>query len=324
MDKTGFIKYLERKDLAQRTQTGCLRYLKMFFEWLGTCDERNRNKEDIQVTKPDILRYLEHLKNKGLQNATRKNHLTSLNHYFTFLYQNEQITDNPCIFLKIRGTKRKIMYKIYTPEELVQLFDNYYHFFVRNYDNSHQRHDLQRHCSALSKERNALILSILINQGLVVTEIGKIELDDIDFIKATIKIRGGKRLDDRTLPLKASQMGLLMHYLQKIRPQLLEYNINDKNKLFLLLSSIGKKNKNNKENELIYIFDRLVEQVKLIDKQFFNFTQIRVSLITYWIKTQGLRKAQYMAGHRNISTTEAYLPNNLDDLINDINKLHPF
>jgi hypothetical protein len=68
----------------------------------------------------------------------------------------------------------------------------------------------------------------------------------------------------------------------------------------------------------------LSRQVKSIDKQFFNFLQVRASIITFWIKTQGLRKAQYLAEHRNISTTEAYLPNNLDGLIDDINKLHPF
>jgi hypothetical protein len=31
-----------------------------------------------------------------------------------------------------------------------------------------------------------------------------------------------------------------------------------------------------------------------------------------------------MAGHRYISSTENYLPNNIDDLIDDIKKLHPF
>jgi len=313
MKNNEFTAYLESKDFAKRTQKECLIRLNAFFKWLKI--------EDIQVTKPDILKYLEYLKNKGLQNITRKHHLTALNHYFTFLYKDEQITENPCLFLKIRGTKRKTLYKIYTPEALDTLFDNYYQIFVRNYDNSHQRHDLQRHCSALSKERNALILSVLLNQGIVVTEIGKIEIDDLDLIKATLKIRGGKRLNDRTLPLKATQIGLFMHYLQNIRPQLLEYNTNDSDKLFLSLSATGKKSTTGK---LTYFFESFTPQIKLIDKQFLNFTQIRTSIISFWIKTQGLRKAQYLAGHRNISTTEAYLPNNLDDLIDDINKLHPF
>ena len=312
MDKSGFTAYLEGKEFAQRTQKGILYTLNLFFTWAG--------KEDIQITKPDILRYLEHLKNKGLQNVTRNRHLTHINHYFTFLYKDGQITDNPCLFLKIRGANKKTLCKIYTPEELDGLFDTYYQLFVRGYDDSRQRHDLSRQRSALSKERNALMLSILVYQGVTTPETGKIEVNDIDLIKASIQIRGGKHGADRILPLKATQIGLFINYLQKIRPQFVEYHAEDNNNLFLPLVT-GRKGEN---NGITYIYDLLATQIRLIDKQFQNFTQIRASVISFWIKTHGLRKAQYMAGHRNISTTEAYLPNNLEDLTNDINKLHPF
>ena len=164
-------------------------------------------------------------------------------------------------------------------------------------------------------------MSIFVNQGIVATELPKIKLDDLDLIKATIKIKGGKRLKDRILPLKASQIGLIMQYLQKIRPQLLEYNVSDSKKMFLPIREVSKKHEN---SEIDNFLPLLARQIRQIDKQFLNFTQIRASLITNWLKTHGLRKAQYMAGHRFISTTEAYLSNNLDDLTDDINKLHPF
>jgi integrase len=172
--------------------------------------------------------------------------------------------------------------------------------------------------SALSKDRNALILSILIYQGTTTGEIEKIEIGDVDLIKATLKIRGGKHGKERVLPLKATQIGLFMHYLQNIRPQILDYYTIESNKLFL---SICKKIE---KNNLQYAFIILTNLLKSIDKQFLNVLQIRASVITFWIKTQGLRKAQYMAGHRYIGTTEKYLPNNLDNLTDDINKLHPF
>jgi site-specific recombinase XerD len=313
MDKKGFIKYMEGKDFAQRTKEGHLQNLQMFFLWAKA--------EDIQVTKPDILRYLEHLKNKGLQNVTRRRHLDSLKHYFTFLYKSGQTADNPCLFLKIRGTNRKTLHKIYSPEELDGLFDAYYQLFVRAYDDSRQRHDLQRRYSALSKERNALMLSVLVSQGATAPELDRMEVNDIDLIRATIKIRGGKHCADRVLPLKATQIGLFMNYLQKVRPQFMEYHAEESNKLFLPLVTTVR---NRPENKEIYIYELLARQIRQIDKNFLNYTQIRASVITFWLKTQGLRKTQYMAGHRNISTTEAYLPNNYEDLANDINRLHPF
>jgi site-specific recombinase XerD len=166
------------------------------------------------------------------------------------------------------------------------------------------------------------MVSILFNQGVVTTEIERIELNDVDLTKASIKIRGGKRLNDRILPLKATQIGFFINYLQNTRPQLLEYQTKETEKLFLPLPAICYK-KTIKEMER-NVFKPITEQIKSIDKQFINFVQIRASIITFWVKSQGLRKAQHLAGHRYISATEKYQINNLDGLIDDINKMHPF
>ena len=155
MKNKEFTTYLENKGLAKVTQKEYIANTKRFFSKV--------RKEDIQVTKPDILKYLEYLKNKGLQNITRNNHLIALNHYFTFLYQNEQITSNPCLLLKIRGKNKKKLHKIYTPEELEQFFDNYYQLFVCNNDDSRHRHEGQRQYSVLYR---VLLLNIPINQPL--------------------------------------------------------------------------------------------------------------------------------------------------------------
>lgn len=301
MDKTGFIKYLESKDFTAKTITAYVHYTEQFLARI--------KKEEIQITKPDILKFLEFLKNKRkVQNAYRSFYLVALNHYFTFLYKEEKIALNPCLFLKIRGTKRKTLYKVYTQEELDLLFDAYYQVFVRDFDDEYITQNLRKQ-SALSKERNALILSVLINQGAKTGEIEKIEVGDVDLMKATIKIRGGKKGNERIIPLKATQIGLFMHYLQNIRPQMIELHKIDGDKLFF--------------PDLGYAFYALTNCLKSIDKQFLNVLQLRTSVISLWIKTHGLRKAQYLAGHRYIGTTEKYLPNNLDNLIDDINNLHP-
>jgi site-specific recombinase XerD len=314
MDTKRFVGYLENKNLAKITQEEYISNIQRFFGKV--------KKEDIQVTKPDVLRYLEYLKNKGLQNITRSNHLIALNHYFSFLFQNEQITANPCLLLKIRGKNKKKLHKIYTPEELDGLFDNYYQIFVLGYDDSRHRHEGQRQYSALYRGRNVLITSILFNQAAGTAEIEKIELNDIDLIKATIKIRGGKRLKERVLPLKATQIGFFLNYLQNTRPQLLEYQTKESEKLFLPLPAISYKKTEKDMTRGVFI--PLTAQIKSIDRQFINFTQIRASVITFWIKTLGLRKAQYLAGHSAITTTEKYVSNDLENLIEDINKLHPF
>jgi len=315
MDTKGFTTYLEGKNLASLTIALYIRSVGVFFSHL--------KKEETEITKPDILKHLEYLKNsRKQQNKSRKIHLTAINHYFSFLYNAGQIAKNPASFLEIRGVKRKTLHKIYTPDELDELLDSYYQLFVRGYDYSRFKGTISRKQSELGRERNAAILTILVHQGVFTSEIIKMETDDLDLRKATIKIRGSKKHNERTLPLKASQMGILMHYLQNIRPQLLEYQGAETEKLFLALPAIDKKKKDGDMTDKV--FSQLTAQIKTIDRQFTNSRQIRASVITHWIKTHGLRKAQNLAGHKNVISTEEYLSNNLDDLTNDINKLHPF
>ena len=316
MEKREFINYLESKNHTPVTIDFYTKCVERFFEQV--------KKEDLNVTKPDILSHLEHLKSsRKMQNSTRKSRLTALNHYFTFLYQNEKITENPCLFLKIRGTKKRTLYRTFTTEELDQLFDNFYHSFVRCSDERHLPQRLQQ-LTELTKTRNALILSVLIYQGVVSTEIHKIELCDLNLTKGTIKIRNCKRHNTRILPLKPSQIGFFINYLQNIRPRLLEYRKTETEKLFVMLPEISRDKNLNFTPTMLHIFKRLAKKIRTIEHKFIDFRQLRTSVITNWLKTDGLRKTQYFAGHRWISSTEAYLPNNLDNLTNDINRLHPF
>jgi len=320
MDKNGFIKYSEGKGHTTKTITYHIKYVEQFLA--------KTKKEELQIEKPDILKFLEYLKNnRKVANCYRYQFLNALNHYFSMLYNDGKIAKNPCLLLKIRGTKRKTLYKIYSSEDLDQLFDNYYQYFVRNFDDSYMPKNA-RQLSAINKSKNALILSVLAYQGATTWEVEKIEMEDLDLMKGTLKIRGGLHSNGRTLPLKASQIGLFFNYLQNIRPQLLEYHKKESDLLFLASLDVGKGEKKKVFKETLKLsvgtFFNLSKQVKVIDKQFFNFKQVRASVITNWLKTEGLRKTQYLAGHRYISSTEAYICNDLDGLIDDINKLHPF
>lgn len=312
--KTEFTAYLQSKGLAQ---SSIIRYRKDVEQFFA-----KTTKQAQQVSKADILNHLEYLKQqRKVENVTRNMRLIGLNHYFTFLYEREKISENPCLFLKIRGTKKNTLYKTFTAEQLEQLYDSYYQLFVRNYDHSHMPKN-QRKQSALSKERNAAILSLLLNQGTTTKELDTLLIQDLDLIKATVKIRGGKKSNERTIPLKAEQIGLLIHYTQNLRPQLAQYATLESEKLFLPLPKFSRQT-TDKDN-LMHVFKHLTKQLKSIEPTFVNFKQTRASVITLWLKTVGLRKTQYLAGHRYISSTERYLLGNLEGLTHDIAKLHPY
>lgn len=311
--KDDFISYLQSKNLAPSSVAHYVRELALFLAWI--------DKEETQITKPEVLKYLEYLKVKrNLENISRARILNALNHYFTFLLKEQQINANPCAFLKIRGTQKKSLYRLYTPEELTALYDNFYSFYVRSYDDSHIPTN-QRTKSRLSRERNHSILSLLIYQGLTTREVDTLQLSDLDLMNATLKVRGGRKSNGRTVPLQATQIGVLIHYLQNIRPELQQYHIKESQRLFLPLPETSKQETDSAN--LMHVFKPLVKQLKGIDPHFLSFEQIRASVITNWIKVHGLRKTQNLAGHRYISTTERYKANDLQQLTDDINKLHP-
>ena len=314
--KNEFKHYLQSRNQSETT-------IKIYTNQVADFFSHSSKQEESQITKTDILNYLEYLKKqRKVENVTRKMHLTGLNHYFTFLYQQETISENPCSLLKIRGTNQISLYKIFTAEQLAQLFDNYYHILVKNYDYSRvAASSLEQ--TKQSRGRNAAILSLLLYQGVTTAEIDRLLIQDINLTKASVKIRGGKRSNPRNLNLKAEQIGLLIHYQNEIRPQFLTDATAESEKLFLPYPNKGNRKSKDPES-LMDLFKPLSKQVKKIEPNFLNFKQIRASVITHWLKIHGLRKTQYMAGHRYIRGTEHYLKNNLENLTNDISKHHPF
>ena len=313
LDTLQFKQYLESIDIAPRTIKDYITGVNYFLNFIQT--------EDIQITKPDVLRFLEHLKGKGTQNITRQKYISTLTHYFNFLFEEEQVLTNPCWGLKIRGTNKKRLYKIYTPAELEELLNNFNHVFVRNFDYSHIPKNKQK-VTELCRERNLTMLNLFVNQGILSHEINRIEVDDIDFKKAVINIRSGKVGRKRTIPLTKNQIPMLYYYIHEIYPQLLEYQPNGSNRLFFNLPKISNtKSENDNTKDMLYY---LRKQIKSIDKKFSSFKQIRASVITAWLKEHGLRRTQYLAGHKRITTTENYQCNNLDTLSKTINNLHPF
>jgi len=51
--------------------------------------------------------------------------------------------------------------------------------------------------------------------------------------------------------------------------------------------------------------------------------QIRASVIAGWVKTHDLRQAQYLAGHKYVSSTERYLKADPDKLKKAVLSTHP-
>jgi site-specific recombinase XerD len=285
-----FRAYLQAKNIVESTIEKYIHQLEKYVFWLKT----NKEKEADQAESKDILAYLQHLQ-ESLNYATRSRTqvLGILRHYYTFLHQNAHTAHNPTTLIKLRGTPKRTIQKLLSIDELNELLDTYYQLKVKDakLEYKHFQH------------RNYFILSLCVYQGLTLSEWKNLTLEDINLQQATLTVQARRKSNGRTLELQASQMGILYEYLYNTRKEFPTQN-------GLLINS-------NPEVQ------NLALAIKKMYPKFTDFKQVRASIITHWIRIHGLRKAQYNAGHRYISSTEEYLWGDLESLKNDINSFHP-
>jgi integrase/recombinase XerD len=161
--------------------------------------------------------------------------------------------------------------------------------------------------------RNRVIISLLIYQGLRLTEIARLRVKDVDPEAGSIFIRAMPRAMARTLKLKTPQVMLFYNYIQKLRPKLLR---TDTDRLVLTLR--GSAENGEGINYLIETFKPMFPERNL------NARTLRQSVITNMLKEgKDLRVVQVFAGHKKISSTEKYRQSGLEELQAAINKYHP-
>ena len=271
----------------------------------------------MEIAK-EVLSYLNHLQKKGQENKTRNIRLNVIKQFFNWQIEQGQRADNPIAHLKIRGTKRQKLYPILSKQELEEIYINH--------EIPTEEHKKSK-CNwfktyQLAKQRNKAVLSLLINQGLTTPEVAKLTLNDLRLKEGQIFISGSRKSNERNLELKSNQIIELMEYQYTTRNELLKYQEAETDLLFLSTPTAGK-NKAVGEGNL-QIWKSLTKDIRKQNPKFINFKQVRTSVITHWLKQYNLRQVQQMAGHRYVSSTEAYLVNQTEDLQADIDQFHPF
>lgn len=268
------------------------------------------------ATSQDVMSFMAHLQEKGLSNATRSLRLGVIKQYFYWMILRGFRVNNPAEHIKLRGVKHRKLHTILEYPQLEYLYIRYPE--PKEDDPMSGRNWFPYYL--LSKRRNKVIISILINQGVTTAEVEQLTLSDLKLREGKIRIPGGRKSNERTLDLKPNQIMPLMEYLYQTRGKLLEYQQEPTDRLFLPTPVVGQRIASGG----LQVFKGLTKELRQLEPQFENFKQVRASVITHWIKHNNLREVQYMAGHRYISSTESYLAHQIEDLKEEIDRFHPF
>jgi len=275
--------YLE-KSLAPSTIKRYQRELEHFFSSV-----ENPQKVDYKM----IMEYI------GKQRKTSRNisvSLSAIKKYFSYLVSQKIRKDNPASSIRLRDSKSRDvqLQDLFKTEELEQLL------------NKKERY-------LKLKTRNKITISLLIYQGLTNGNIIGLELKDVNLEEGTIYIKSGRKINARTLKLKAKQVFWLMKYIETDRKKLLKSKTEK-----LIISNIGKAQTTDGISYLIETFKGLFKNRNL------NPRTIRQSVITNLLKEKkDLRIVQTFAGHRYPSTTENYKQTAVEELKIQVLKYHP-
>lgn len=241
-----------------------------------------------------FLLYIESLKKTNMKTSSLQVTIRKLKTYFSYLQEENYRADNPVENIIVKGEVKTVLNNLLTSDEIEDL---YYSYETKNED--------------AARKRNKIIIGLLVYQGLQTKELQYLKEEHVELYKGKIHIPRTSKSNGRTLELKPWQLMEMMEYLQQIRLQIVP-----KNEEQLFTSSYGNHNLNN-------VVTKISKELKMINYSYQNANQIRSSVIVNWLKQHNLRKTQYLAGHRYISSTERYQQDNLESLHEMINTFHP-
>lgn len=300
-----FSEWLLLKKYSPASVSTNVRAIEYFKRWAVT---ENINELE-EVSYQDAMMFMQWSSKHGASQKTIANYLLHIRKFYDFLISEQLVKENPVAHIKVQGIKRKTYYDILTPEELQQLYQEY----PTTIKLQEGKPIPPQQQNILSKKRNKVIISLVINQALRAEELAALTLQDLQLREGKITIHARRRTAARIMKLESYQVYELMDYINTTRREFLVSN-EGSNKLFLRWRT---------KDNFYNITHPMLLHLRNINKRVKNFDQIRASVITQWLRQYDLRKVQYLSGHKYVSSTEDYKANVIDELQSDITKFHP-
>ena len=249
-------------------------------------------KKDLSnITKKEISKFIESLKDKGLNEITINHVIGSVknfHNYFSTHYDIPNVTEN---IVRLKTAKK--LPKVLSIEEVDILLDI---DLKTSYD-----------------YRNKAMLELMYSSGLRISELLNLTLTDIDFENNLVKVFG-KGNKERIIPIGDYATMALYKYVNEYRNSLVKFPTD-----VLFLNNHGKKMS---RSGFFKIIQRIADD-KGIKKEISPHT-LRHSFATHMLECGAdLRSIQELLGHENMSTTSIYTHVRSDLLRDAYDKFHP-
>jgi integrase/recombinase XerD len=283
--------YLKSIGNKGRTLNSKLLYVKRFIDWVQK-KELALNKVNYQSASDYLT-----LVKQGSSISKQKKTVNAISNFFLFLIDNKKAKSNPFGNIRTEKEHRKIASNMLSQEQIDKIYASYIGEKLYTYS------------------RNKCMLSLICYQGILIKEIEKLKLSDLDLAKGVIAIASTPHQNGRILQLKAFQILLFERYIneyQDIFSRDRNGEITDK----IFQSTL-------KAPSLGNTFTKLLAKLKKINPELISFRQIRQSLITLWLQKETTKEVQYQSGHKYIASTQRFDLKHLQELRIKLIQFHP-
>ncbi|MDD3570764.1 MAG: site-specific tyrosine recombinase XerD [Lachnospiraceae bacterium] len=285
-----FSEYMKNvKKSSDNTVMSYYRDLKIFYTYIKELGINNISK----VNKTNIMSYLYNLQKTNRASSTISRNLASLRAFFSYLFLEGVITENPTVGLESPRVEKKL------PEIMP----------LNNVELLLEQPDLKDKKGI----RDKAMLEVLYATGMRVTELINIQLDDINLALEYIKC--GHNNKARVIPLGSKAIDALRRYINDVRSML----VKNSDESYLFVNCNGSPMTRQGFWKIIKFYAKKANITEDITPH-----TIRHSFAAHLVENGcDLQSLQEMLGHSDISTTQVYTKLNKGRLKEVYAKAHP-
>ena len=275
---------LIEKKLSMNTVMSYKEDLKYYLDYFDKKSIKN-------ITKKEITKFIESLKDRDLNEKTINHIIGTINGFHSYFSMHHNIPN--VLENMIRLKTKKTLPKVLTIEEVELLLDI--------------------ELKTPFDFRNKAMLELMYSSGLRVSELLDLTLTDIDFENDLVKIFG-KGAKERIVPIGDYALKALSKYVCEYRNSLIKFPTD-----IIFLNNHGKKMS---RSGFFKIINKIREE-KGIKKEISPHI-LRHSFATHMLECGAdLRSIQELLGHENMSTTSIYTHVRSDLLRKEYDEYHP-
>ncbi|MEQ8159693.1 MAG: tyrosine recombinase XerC [Smithellaceae bacterium] len=285
------------RNVSEHTRMAYIKDVEEYAEFLQKNNFIDNIDGILNVAADTVRAYLGYLFRRKVKKVTVNRKISSLRSFYKFLIRSGKTKNNPAGMIQSSKTE-KYMPNFLSVDEMFELLQAW-------------------NDTSTAGLRNRAMLELFYSSGLRLGELAGLNVMDLDFDQALVKVRGKGR-KERIVPVGAPARKVLQEYLAKTR----EVRKKTSEDVFNSPLFLNLRGARITARSIARIVDEATKKSKIGRK--ISPHALRHTFATHLLNAGAdLRSIQELLGHESLSTTQKYTAVNINRMMEIYDKAHP-